>query len=111
MSKSSFFQACKTSVEDLGEGISRQILGHDETLMMVKVFFGQGAIGKVHHHAHHQTSYVVSGVFDVTIGKNTQILKAGDAFFTSPDEVHGVICLEEGTLIDVFAPAREDFLE
>ena len=25
--------------------------------------------------------------------------------------LHGVVCLEEGVIVDVFTPAREDFLE
>ena len=33
-----------------------------------------------------------------------------DVFFALENIVHGVICLEEGLLIDIFNPAREDFL-
>lgn len=99
------------SAEDLGEGVSRQILGYDQQIMMVKVLFEKGAIGKVHHHPHRQTSYVASGVFDVTIDNETRILKTGDAFYTAPNEKHGVVCLEAGSLVDVFSPVREDFLK
>ena len=98
------------SSEDLGEGVSRQILGYDNQIMMVKVSFEKGAIGKTHHHPHRQTSYVASGVFDVTICDEKRTLKSGDAFYTAPDEEHGVVCLEAGSLIDVFSPVREDFL-
>jgi quercetin dioxygenase-like cupin family protein len=37
-------------------------------------------------------------------------LGVGDCFFVSADRVHGVVARETGTLIDVFTPAREDFL-
>ncbi len=111
MSEKSFFQTCQMSTEDLGGGISRQILGHDEQIMMVKVSFEKGAIGNAHQHPHRQTSYVDSGVFEVTIGGKTRTLKSGDGFYTAPGEEHGVVCIEEGSLIDVFTPAREDFLK
>jgi quercetin dioxygenase-like cupin family protein len=38
------------------------------------------------------------------------VLRSGDSFFVSADLIHGVVALEAGTLIDVFTPAREDFL-
>jgi quercetin dioxygenase-like cupin family protein len=111
MEKSAFFAANELPVEDLGEGVSRQILGYDKDIMMVKVNFEKGAIGKAHRHPHRQTSFVASGVFEVNIGADTKTLNAGDAFYAGPDEVHGVVCLESGTLIDVFNPVREDFLK
>jgi quercetin dioxygenase-like cupin family protein len=78
--------------------------------MMVLVRFEKGAIGTLHHHVHRQVSYVASGSFEVTIGGEKHILKQGDSFFVAPDLVHGVISLEAGSLVDVFTPAREDFM-
>jgi len=54
---------------------------------------------------------VVSGEFEVTINNVKKVLKKGDAFYTAPDLNHGVLCLEAGTLIDVFNPTRLDFLQ
>ena len=96
--------------ENLGGGVERKILGYDNQLMMVLVRFDKGAIGSLHHHVHRQVSYVESGSFEVTINGRTQVLKRGDSFFVAPDLVHGVVALEAGCLVDVFAPAREDFL-
>ncbi len=76
---------------------------------MVKVMFEKGAVGQPHAHVHAQTTYVVSGKFEMTIGNETKILQAGDGFYTEPDIMHGCICLEAGILIDVFSPIREDF--
>ena len=78
--------------------------------MMVRVKFEKGAIGSEHSHPHTQTSYVISGKFEITIDGDKQVLKAGDGFFVEPNLVHGAICLEEGELIDTFSPWREDFL-
>jgi quercetin dioxygenase-like cupin family protein len=96
--------------EDLGGGVSRQILGHDDQLMMVRVRFEPGSVGAMHHHPHRQATYVASGSFRVEMDGRVRVLQAGDAFFAAPDVPHGVVALEAGVLVDVFTPAREDFL-
>jgi quercetin dioxygenase-like cupin family protein len=96
--------------ETVGEGVQRQILGHDPQLMMVCVKFNKGSIGSVHRHPHRQVTFVEKGSFEVKIGNEKKILKSGDCFFVPPDVDHGVVALEVGTLIDVFTPTREDFL-
>lgn len=96
--------------EQLGDGVERKILGYDDQLMMVLVRFEKGAVGSLHHHVHRQVSYVASGEFEVTINGNKKILKQGDSFFVTPDLVHGVVALQQGSLVDIFTPAREDFL-
>lgn len=96
--------------ETVDNGVQRKILGHDDDIMMVCVRFEKGAIGSLHHHIHRQISYVESGRFEVTIDGNKKMLERGDCFFVAPDLVHGVVALEEGSLVDVFTPARKDFL-
>jgi quercetin dioxygenase-like cupin family protein len=96
--------------EDLGGGVSRQILGYDAQLMMVRVRFEAGAVGALHHHPHRQATLVESGRFKVEVGHEGRTLHAGDSFFAAPDVEHAVVALEAGVLVDVFAPAREDFL-
>ncbi|GLU53144.1 cupin domain-containing protein [Dyadobacter frigoris] len=96
--------------QDLGGGVKRKIMSYDENLMMVKVSFETGGIGSLHNHVHRQISYVDSGIFEITIEENRKILKQGDAFFIPPNLVHGALCIERGTLIDIFTPFREDFI-
>jgi quercetin dioxygenase-like cupin family protein len=105
-----FIHAAEQDREDLGGGIQRQILGFDEALMMVRVEFERGAVGTLHRHPHRQVTYVEAGRFEVEIGGARRTLEAGDSFFVPPEVAHGVVALEGGALIDVFAPAREDFL-
>jgi len=97
--------------EDVGGGLSRQMMGYDGQLMMVKVKFSKGSIGILHQHFHSQSSFVVSGVFEVSIDGEKKILRAGDGFYLEPDILHGAVCLEEGILIDTFSPMRLDFLK
>jgi quercetin dioxygenase-like cupin family protein len=105
-----FAPAGESAWTHLGAGVRRQILGHDAQLMMVAVDFDAGAVGAVHHHPHRQATYVARGRFEVTVGGERRVLAQGDGFFASPSVPHGVRALDAGTLIDIFAPARDDFL-
>ena len=96
--------------ESTENGVERKILGHDDQLMMVCVRFEKGAVGSLHHHVHRQVSYVDSGRFEVTIDGKKKILEKGDCFFVAPNLIHGVVALEEGSLVDIFTPVRMDFL-
>ncbi|MCM2678563.1 cupin domain-containing protein [Echinimonas agarilytica] len=97
-------------VEDIGGGLSRQIMGYNEELMAVKVFFEKGAEGYVHKHRHSQVSYVEKGTFEVNVDGKIKTLTAGDCFFVPPNVDHGAVCTTGGILIDVFSPMREDFV-
>ncbi|WP_066439460.1 cupin domain-containing protein [Chryseobacterium sp. CCH4-E10] len=108
--KEAFFDG-DSEWEDLGQGVSRQLVGYNSQIMMVIVKFEKDAVGVLHQHFHSQITYIASGTFEVTVDGVTKILKEGDGFFAQPNIFHGVKCLEEGKLIDAFAPFREDFLK
>lgn len=94
------------------EGLNRQVMGYNDDLMLVKIDFEAGCDGGGQHaHIHSQTSVIVSGVFEVTIDGEAKTLKAGDGFFVAPNQMHGAVCVEKGTLIDAFSPMRADFLK
>ncbi len=99
----------ETPWREAAPGIERQLFGYNDQIMMVKVKFEKGVIGSLHEHFHSQVSYVESGVFELTIGDNKKILRSGDGYYVPPHAIHGCKCVEEGILIDVFSPAREDF--
>ena len=96
--------------EEVAPGLRRKIMGFDDKIMLVKVDFQEGAVGQLHEHHHSQVTYVESGEFEMTIGDEVKILKGGDSFYIPPHVMHGCVCKSPGVLIDVFSPAREDFL-
>ncbi|PIE33843.1 cupin [candidate division KSB3 bacterium] len=98
------------ALTNLGGGVSRKILASDGGLMTAEVYFTKGAVGAPHSHFHEQIGYVVQGSFKATIGGKTTTIQAGDSYYVPPDVVHGVVALEDGILLDVFTPQREDFL-
>ena len=96
--------------QQMATGVKRKIMAYDESLMVVKVDFEAGGIGTLHQHYHTQITHVESGVFEVEIGGEKKLLKAGDAFYIPPNVMHGAVCMEAGVLIDIFSPMREDFI-
>lgn len=106
-----FIFGADVPLEDVETGIKRQILGHNDELLLVKAIFEAGTEGYQHQHYHSQVTYVESGVFDVTIDGVTKRQKAGDSYFIPPNLMHGAICIEAGVLLDMFSPIREDFFE
>jgi len=97
--------------EDVGNGVTRQIYGYDDRVMLVKAKFVKGGVGSLHQHPHSQVTYVESGVFEMTIGDEKKIIRKGDGYYVPPNIIHGCVCLEAGMLIDAFTPCREDFLK
>ena len=92
-------------------GVTRKVLAHDKNLMVCELHFKKGAIGNLHQHPHEQCTYIISGKFEFNIGGVKKVLGPGDSTYKEPGVVHGAVCLEEGMLIDIFTPSREDFLK
>ena len=99
------------ALTDLGGGVKRKILAQDKDMMAVEVHFEKGAVGAVHTHPHVQISYVLSGKFEANMNGDKRVIEKGDTYYTTPNLPHGVVCLEEGTLLDIFTPRRDDFLK
>ena len=95
---------------DLGGGVSRRVLAHTPALMIVEVNFEAGGEGSVHTHPHSQNTYVRSGRFRFNVDGEYVEVGPGDTLAFLPNVPHGTLCLEAGTLLDVFSPMRDDFL-
>ena len=92
------------------EGSTRRVILELPDLMLVEFTFVKGGVGASHSHPHVQSSYVIEGVFDVTVDGITQRIGAGGAFIVPSGLVHGVVAVEAGRVIDSFTPRRDDFL-
>ncbi len=47
---------------------------------------------------------------DNEIGGEKKVVNPGDSMLKKDGVEHGCVCLEEGILLDIFAPMREDFV-
>lgn len=97
--------------EILDEKCRRKILAHDGEMMMVEVTFDKGGVGAEHVHPHEQITYVAKGRFEFHIDGEKSIVAQGDSLYMRPNVPHGTVALEDGVLIDIFTPQREDFLK
>ncbi|HAZ90457.1 MAG TPA: cupin domain-containing protein [Eubacterium sp.] len=91
-------------------GVSRKVLTYSDELMMCEIHFEKGAQGNTHSHKHLQITYIAKGVFEFTIGDETKVVREGDSVYMPSGVSHGVVCLEEGILVDVFNPKRDEFI-
>ena len=105
-----YFEEKDSTVVQMAPGLSRQVLAHGGTLMIAKIKINKGVIGPLHQHAHEQTTYILKGKIEFTIEDKKTICQAGDSLYIAPNLMHGVTCLEEGELLDIFTPMRDDFL-
>ncbi len=106
-----YLKIAEAEETNLGEGVTRKILASGGTMMTVQFTFEKGAVGTPHTHVHEQVAYVLQGRFELTFADEKTIIEAGDTYYVPPNVLHGVIALEDGVLLDVFTPQRQDFLE
>lgn len=97
--------------KDIGGGVQRKVLAYSDSLMNVELLFKAGAEGEMHKHPHEQIGYVIEGklIFHEE-GKPDIILFAGDSYIVAPNVMHGITCLTNVKLLDIFTPKREDFI-
>lgn len=92
-------------------GMRRQVLAHNDELMLVRHYFEQDWVGARHSHPHHQLVYVMSGALRVEVGGETFDVFAGDSFTVNGGVEHQASALEASEVLDVFTPVREDYRE
>jgi quercetin dioxygenase-like cupin family protein len=102
----------KTTAVATSEKSTRRVLIHGPALMLVEFRFQKGGVGTPHQHAEHeQVGYIVKGSFEITVAGETRIVRAGDTYYAGKNVLHGVIALEDDSIIiDAFTPPRADFL-
>ena len=105
-----FVSSSDAAFTELGGGTRRRVLAHNGEMMAVEVSFDAGAVGSDHSHPHTQISYVLSGEFTYHIEGETRRMLPGDSIVVDGGKVHGCACVKAGTLLDIFAPMREDFV-
>lgn len=105
-----FFFGGEIPAREVEPGVRRQVLANSKGMTLVKIQFETGAKGARHAHPHEQVTYILSGRFRFMNDGEEREVGPGDSLRFAPDALHGALCLEEGSVIDVFAPCREDFL-
>lgn len=105
-----FVKNKKAKAFDLVNGIESKILVHNGNLMVVENHFDKGTVALEHAHKHEQAGYIAKGKFEFLIEEEKMILETGDSFYVKANSLHSCISIEEGIIVDIFSPQREDFL-
>jgi quercetin dioxygenase-like cupin family protein len=91
-------------------GLRRQILAHTPSMMLVRHEMRKGWRGAAHSHPHEQLVYVISGRMQIVVDGVMVDASAGDNFIVESNVEHQATALEDSVVLDVFTPAREDYL-
>lgn len=98
--------------EVLENGVVRTIKGYLPDMMVAELVWKKGQEGAVHTHPHRQCTYIIKGSFESNLNGKKQILGPGECVYTGADVPHGLIALEDDSVIlDIFTPMREDFVK
>ncbi len=91
-------------------GVTRRILAHSAGLMLTEHTLEKGAVLPEHSHPHQQLVFLRSGLLTVEMDGERLKVVEGDSFVIPPGLRHKVTAVEASVALDIFSPAREDYL-
>ena len=92
------------------EGVKYKTLTFGEKTSLGEFILQKDYVVPNHKHPHEQTGYVISGRMTFTIDGKDHIAEAGDSWNIPGNVEHGVKIHEDSVVIEIFSPAREDYL-
>ena len=82
---------------------------HGETSSLVFWDIKKDGVSPLHHHVHEQITYIVEGEFEMTIGGENYLFTSGMVHVIPSNVPHSGRAITDCTIIDSFAPARDDY--
>lgn len=101
------------AVKHMFKGVKLDSLAVGEKSMVTKMNYVKGNFATTHKHPHEQCGYVISGKHHLIVEcepKIDVILEAGDTYAIPGNISHSFEVIEDGEVVDVFTPQREDYL-
>ena len=91
------------------DGVTARVVNGDR-MTLAAVDLGPNVKVPEHHHENEQLGFVLRGTLVFTIDGDSRELRAGDTYVIPSHVPHGVVAGPEGcTVVDVFAPIRDDW--
>ncbi len=91
-------------------GIQMKTICYGERTLMTEFILEGGYTLPVHSHPYEQTGYLVKGHVRLRIGTEKHETRPGDSWCIPADVEHGAQILEDSVAVEVFSPARPDYL-
>jgi len=95
--------------EQMNPDLSRKVI-HGQNVTIARIELRKGGVVPEHSHINEQVSMVQSGAIRFVCGGREQIVRAGECLTMPPNVPHRVEVLEDSIVVDVFSPAREDWI-
>src|SRR3954470_1907663 len=102
---------CWTDIpaEVLNPTVTRQAV-HTGHMTLARLALKTGAIVPRHQHVNEQVTNVESGALRFVFDDHEIVVDAGESLEIPPNVPHAVIALSDSVALDVFTPAREDWI-
>ena len=95
--------------EQLNPRLARRAI-HTQGLTLARLRLQKSALVPEHSHVNEQVTMVERGALRFSFGAREQIVRAGEILAIPPNEPHAAEALEDTVAVDIFSPAREDWL-
>ncbi len=95
--------------ETLNPQVARKAI-HGANLTIARLEIQKDARVPEHSHVNEQIATVERGALKFFIEGRELVLHAGQSLAIPPNVPHGVVALEDTVVVDVFSPAREDWI-
>ena len=82
---------------------------HGERCTIGDVELDADTVIPIHNHPHEQVTYLLEGKMDFVVGNETLTMQPGDIAIIPGGVLHGGKTVTRCRVVDVFAPARDDY--
>jgi quercetin dioxygenase-like cupin family protein len=95
---------------DIRDGIKIKTISYGKKMLMSEFLLKKDSILPNHSHPYEQTGYLIKGNIKLFINGISKNLKPGDSWNIPENIDHKAEILEDSVVIDIFSPARDDYL-
>jgi mannose-6-phosphate isomerase-like protein (cupin superfamily) len=105
-----FFDVTSTPAQRLLPGITVRTVWGERIMLSFLDFEGEGARVPLHQHVHEQMGMGLEGEFELVIGGEARVIRAGDAYLIPSGIEHCATAIGgPARALDIFSPPREEY--